>query len=64
MWPTAAVGGDLGWELPLPAHFQQAAKDVTEDEVAEKIVCGADAERHLEEIRKYEQARTSNPQPP
>jgi coenzyme F420-dependent glucose-6-phosphate dehydrogenase len=55
-WPTAAVGGDLGWELPLPAHFEQAAEDVTEDEVAKKIVCGPDPERHLEEIRKYEQA--------
>jgi coenzyme F420-dependent glucose-6-phosphate dehydrogenase len=56
VWPTAAVGGDLGWELPLPAHFEQAAEDVTEEQVAEKIVCEPDADRHLEEIRKYEQA--------
>jgi coenzyme F420-dependent glucose-6-phosphate dehydrogenase len=56
VWPTAAIGGDLSWELPLPAHFEQAAEDVTEAEVAEKIVCGPDPERHLGEIRKYEQA--------
>jgi coenzyme F420-dependent glucose-6-phosphate dehydrogenase len=24
IWPNAAVGGDLGYELPLPRHFEQA----------------------------------------
>jgi G6PDH family F420-dependent oxidoreductase len=28
-WPNAALGGELGQELPLPRHFQQAAETVT-----------------------------------
>jgi G6PDH family F420-dependent oxidoreductase len=52
-WPTAALRGALGSELPLPAHFEQAAKMVTEDDVAEAVTCGPDPERHLERIRKY-----------
>ncbi len=55
-WPTAVLAGDLGWELPLPLHFEQVIEDVTEDEVAEEIVCGPDPERHLAAIREYEHA--------
>ena len=29
---------------------------VTEDDVAESVVCGPDAERYLDQIREYEQA--------
>ena len=52
-WPNAAIKGELGQELPLPRHFEQAAESVTEDEVAEAIVCGPDPERHLDGIRKF-----------
>jgi coenzyme F420-dependent glucose-6-phosphate dehydrogenase len=52
-WPNAAIKGELGQELPLPRHFEQAAESVTEDEVAEAIVCGPDPERHLDGIREY-----------
>ena len=52
-WPNAGVKGDLSQELPLPAHFEQASQNVTEDEIAETIVCGPDAERHLEQLREY-----------
>jgi len=55
-WPTAALGGELGQELPLPAHFEQAARLVSESDVAEAIVCGPDPERHLERIREFEAA--------
>jgi G6PDH family F420-dependent oxidoreductase len=55
-WPTGAMTGELGQELPLPAHFEQAAKMVTEDDVAEAMVCGPDPERHLEQIRQYAEA--------
>jgi coenzyme F420-dependent glucose-6-phosphate dehydrogenase len=37
-WPNAAIEGELGQELPLPRHFEQAAKMLTEADVAEKIV--------------------------
>ena len=53
-WPTATVASSLHWELPLPSHFEDAVEGVTEDEVAEEIVCGPDPERHLEKIREYE----------
>jgi coenzyme F420-dependent glucose-6-phosphate dehydrogenase len=52
-WPTAAVEGELSQELPLPRHFEQAVKGVTEDDVANVIVCGPDADRHVAAIREY-----------
>jgi G6PDH family F420-dependent oxidoreductase len=55
-WPNAAIPGELGQELPLPRHFEQAAQSVTEDDIAEAIVCGPDPERHLEGIRGYVEA--------
>ncbi len=56
VWPNAALGGDLGYELPRPAHFEQASEDVTPEDIAEAIPCGPDPERYLEDIRAYEQA--------
>ena len=55
-WPNAAIKGELSQELPLPAHFEQAAQMVAEDDVAESIVCGPDPERHVEQINEYEAA--------
>jgi hypothetical protein len=46
----------LSWELPLPQHFEDAAKLVTEDAVAETIVCGPEADRHTAAIMKYVKA--------
>jgi coenzyme F420-dependent glucose-6-phosphate dehydrogenase len=56
IWPNAALGGDLGYELPRPAHFEQATEWVTPDAIAEAIPVGSDPERYLEDIREYEQA--------
>jgi coenzyme F420-dependent glucose-6-phosphate dehydrogenase len=56
LWPTAAIESSLSWELPLPQHFEDAAKLVTEDAVAETIVCGPDPERYVEAIAKYMEA--------
>lgn len=52
-WPNTAVKGELTVELPTPAHFEQAADMITEEDVAEKVVCGPDPERHLAEINKF-----------
>jgi coenzyme F420-dependent glucose-6-phosphate dehydrogenase len=52
-WPTSAMESGLSWELPLPQHFEAVAELVTEDHVAESIVCGPDPQRHLAAIRKY-----------
>jgi len=53
IWPNAVTASTLHWELPLPSHFEAAVESATEDQVAEEIVCGPDAERHLEKIREY-----------
>lgn len=55
-WPTAAIEGALHWELSLPAHFEATAKMVTEDAVAEEVVCGPDPARHVDAIRSYAEA--------
>jgi coenzyme F420-dependent glucose-6-phosphate dehydrogenase len=56
IWPTVAMESSLSWELPLPKHFEDVAKLVTEDAVAEEIVCGPDPERHIKAIMKYVEA--------
>jgi G6PDH family F420-dependent oxidoreductase len=56
IWPNAALGGDLGYELPLPRHFEQATENVTEEDIGDAIPCGPDLDRYLEDIRVYEQA--------
>jgi G6PDH family F420-dependent oxidoreductase len=53
LWATEHVPGQLGQELPLPSHFEQAAELVTEDRVAETVPCGPDPERHAASIRQY-----------
>jgi G6PDH family F420-dependent oxidoreductase len=55
-WPTAALHGELTVELPLPAHYEQAVTDVTEEQVAAQIICGPDPERHVEAIEAYRAA--------
>jgi G6PDH family F420-dependent oxidoreductase len=52
-WPTAAVRGELSQELPTPAHFEQAAQMVSEDDVAKIVICGPDPTGHLEAIQEY-----------
>lgn len=52
-WPTAALGGELSQELPTPAHFEQAAKNVTPDDVAEAVLCSADPEAHKARIQEF-----------
>ena len=56
IWPTSAMESSLAWELPLPKHFEDVAKLVTEDAVAESVVCGADAERYVKAIDEYVKA--------
>lgn len=55
-WPTSAVKGELSQELPLPRHFEQAAKMVSEEDMAQSVVCGPDPEKHLARIRAYLEA--------
>ena len=55
-WSTSALESSLSWELPLPEHFEAAAKPITEDQVAEVITCGPDLKRHLSAVQKYAEA--------
>ncbi|MEZ4569361.1 MAG: TIGR03557 family F420-dependent LLM class oxidoreductase [Thermomicrobiales bacterium] len=45
LWPTVAMPGQIG-ETATPLLFENIAELVTEDQVAEMIVCGADEQRH------------------
>ena len=56
IWPLSALGGPLFTELALPSHFEAAFEPITEEMVAESVVCGPDPERHVEVIRKAERA--------
>lgn len=51
-WPNTVLPGALHADLQSPDHFKQAVKLVTEDAVAEKIVCGPGKKKHLDEIQK------------
>jgi coenzyme F420-dependent glucose-6-phosphate dehydrogenase len=55
-WPNGAITGELSQELSAPAHFEQAAEMVSEDDVAESIACGPDPGKHLEAIAKFTDA--------
>jgi len=55
-WPTSAIQGEVMQILPLPAHFEQATANVTEDQVAESIVCDQDIQVHIDRLRGYADA--------
>jgi hypothetical protein len=53
VWRNAELTGELSQELPTPKHFEQSAQLVTEDAVAQEVVCGPDRERHIAKIQQY-----------
>ena len=55
-WPNTAVEGELGVELPMPRHFEQATKMVSEDDVAESVACGPDPGPIIEQVGKFANA--------
>jgi coenzyme F420-dependent glucose-6-phosphate dehydrogenase len=55
-WPNAAIKGALSQELALPRHFEDASEMVSEDDVAETIVCGPDPDRFIRQIEEYADA--------
>jgi G6PDH family F420-dependent oxidoreductase len=56
IWALAALEGPLFTELPMPSHFEAAFKPITEDMVAEDVMCGPDPRPHLEAIEKARKA--------
>jgi len=55
-WPNGAISGSYFLELPLPAHFEEAAEALDEEDIAESVVCGPDPERHRAAIEEYVEA--------
>ena len=45
IWPNSAIPGELGQELPTPAHFEQAAQMVKPEDIAKQVTHGPDAQR-------------------
>jgi G6PDH family F420-dependent oxidoreductase len=56
IWPNSGIPGELGQELPLPRHFEQAAQLVTPETLAQQIDVGPDPSKYLAKIDKYVQA--------
>ena len=55
-WPIAAFPWPLLSELAIPNYFEQAAEKITEDQIAEAIVCGPEPRKHLAKIEEAEKA--------
>ncbi|HEX4670354.1 MAG TPA: TIGR03557 family F420-dependent LLM class oxidoreductase [Solirubrobacterales bacterium] len=55
-WPNGAFSGSHFLELPLPAHFEEAAEMIDEEDIAESVICGPDPQRHVEAIAEYAEA--------
>jgi G6PDH family F420-dependent oxidoreductase len=54
--PTVALKGEVTTLLPTPPHFEQATDTVTEDQIAQVVVCGPDPDKHIDGIRKCVEA--------
>ena len=55
-WPISAFPWSLLSELAIPRYFEEAAKNITEDAVAESIECGPDPKKHSAKIRQAAKA--------
>ena len=51
-WPNGAIGGELSQELKTPAHFEQAAEMVSEDDIAGSMALGPDPQDHIDNIKE------------
>lgn len=56
IWGLAALEGMLFTELPTPALFEAALKPISEDAVAEAVICGPEVRRYVEKIQKAAEA--------
>jgi coenzyme F420-dependent glucose-6-phosphate dehydrogenase len=52
-WPNGSVPGELGQELPMPAHFEQAAQMVEKEDIAESgTTTSPDPQDHIDSIEQ------------
>jgi coenzyme F420-dependent glucose-6-phosphate dehydrogenase len=52
-WPQIGLPPSIVSELATPEQFADASKLVTEQDVADAVVCGPDPQRHLDEIARF-----------
>ncbi len=55
-WANTGLKGELMAVLPTPAHFEQACEIVTEEMVAESVICSRKPDDHIAMIKKYQEA--------
>ncbi len=53
LWANEQLPGELAQVLPTPRHFEQASQLVTPEMVGEAVVCGPEADRHVQQVRSY-----------
>ena len=52
-WPNGSIPGELGQELPTPAHFEQAAQMVEKEDIAEAgTTTSPDPQAHIDSIEE------------
>jgi G6PDH family F420-dependent oxidoreductase len=56
IWPTSGIPGSLHSDLPTPAHFEDAAKLLSKEQVVKTVPCGPDKDVHLEQVHKMLEA--------
>jgi len=55
-WRWSALGWPVMAELPGPSSFEAASQYVREEDVAEKVPCGPDLDRHVAAVREFLEA--------
>ncbi|MFE2534915.1 TIGR03557 family F420-dependent LLM class oxidoreductase [Streptomyces sp. NPDC059371] len=56
LWPNQQLPGELAQILPTPAHFEQASTLVTEEMMADAVICGDDRDAHLGAVSQFADA--------
>lgn len=53
VWPNSGLPGELGSQLPTPAHFEQATQMVSKEDIREgSIVTAPDPDEHIDSIQQ------------
>lgn len=53
LWPNEVLPGQLAQTMPRPRDFEAAVGLVTPQQVAEKIACGPDLDKHIAAVTEY-----------
>jgi G6PDH family F420-dependent oxidoreductase len=53
LWPNELLEGQLPQILPRPQDFEAATSLVTEEMVAQEVVCGNDVDKHAAAVREF-----------